>query len=39
MVIERKNYPDEFKRDAWDLVGSSPDRSLTDIAHGLRVVP
>ncbi|MET7477242.1 transposase [Streptomyces sp. NPDC005648] len=33
----RKNYPEEFKRDAVDLVRSSTDRSLTDIAHGLGI--
>jgi hypothetical protein len=35
MVAKRKNYPPEFKRDALDLVYSSKDRSLTDIARGL----
>ncbi|MFZ4296604.1 transposase [Streptomyces cinereoruber] len=33
----RKNYPEEFKRNAVDLVRSSLDRSLTDIAHGLGI--
>lgn len=36
-MAKRKNYPEEFKRDAVDLVHSSPDRSLTDIAHGLGI--
>ncbi|MEU9639526.1 transposase [Streptomyces tendae] len=36
-MAKRKNYPEEFKRDAVDLVHSSPDRTLTDIAHGLGV--
>ncbi|MEU7117252.1 transposase [Streptomyces zaomyceticus] len=36
-MAERKNYPEEFKRDAVGLVRSSPDRSLTDIAHGLGI--
>ncbi|WP_327281031.1 MULTISPECIES: transposase [unclassified Streptomyces] len=36
-MAQRKNYPEEFKRDAVDLVRSSPDRSLTDIAHGLGI--
>lgn len=36
-MAKRKNYPEEFKRDAVDLVRSSPDRSLTDIAHGLGI--
>ena len=35
MVAKRKNYPDEFKRDAVDLVLSSKDRTLTDIARSL----
>ncbi|MYS19951.1 transposase [Streptomyces sp. DvalAA-14] len=33
-MAKRKNYPEEFKRDAVDLVHSSKDRTLTDIAHG-----
>ncbi|MCX4400555.1 transposase [Streptomyces sp. NBC_01764] len=37
MVAKRKNYPEEFKRDAVDLVRSSTDRSLTDIAHSLGI--
>jgi transposase len=37
MVAKRKNYPEEFKRDAVDLVRSSADRSLTDIAHSLGI--
>ncbi|MEU5599880.1 transposase, partial [Streptomyces sp. NPDC020298] len=36
-MAKRKNYPEEFKRDAVDLVRSSTDRSLTDIAHSLGV--
>ncbi|MFF7403016.1 transposase [Streptomyces murinus] len=36
-MAKRKNYPEEFKRDAVDLARSSPDRSLTDIAHGLGI--
>ncbi|WP_405869905.1 transposase [Streptomyces zaomyceticus] len=36
-MAKRKNYPEEFKRDAVDLVRSSPERSLTDIAHGLGI--
>ncbi|MDH6222696.1 hypothetical protein [Streptomyces pseudovenezuelae] len=32
MVAKRRNFPDEFKRDAVDLVRSSKDRTLTDIA-------
>ncbi|MEU8435968.1 transposase [Streptomyces sp. NPDC029216] len=36
-MAKRKNYPEEFKRDAVDLVRSSPVRSLTDIAHGLGI--
>ncbi|MEV6332097.1 transposase [Streptomyces sp. NPDC051909] len=36
-MVQRKNYPEEFKRDAVDLVRSSPDRSRTDVAHGLGV--
>lgn len=38
-MAKRKNYPGEFKRDAVDLVRSSPDRSLADIAHGLGIHP
>ncbi|WP_329536928.1 transposase (plasmid) [Streptomyces sp. NBC_01450] len=37
MVAKRKNYPEDFKRDAVDLVRSSTDRSLTDIAHSLGI--
>lgn len=37
MVAKRKNYPEEFKQDAVDLVRSSTDRSLTDIAHSLGI--
>lgn len=37
MVAKWKNYPPEFKRDALDLVHSSKDRSLTDIARGLGI--
>jgi transposase len=37
MVAKRKNYPEEFKRDALDLVRSSKDRTLTDIAYSLGV--
>ena len=37
MVAKRKNYPPEFKRDALDLVHSSKDRSLTDIARSLGI--
>ncbi|MEU2776308.1 transposase [Streptomyces sp. NPDC001220] len=37
MVAKRRNFPDEFKRDAVDLVRSSKDRPLTDIARGLGV--
>ncbi|MFF8618568.1 hypothetical protein [Streptomyces sp. NPDC015350] len=33
-MAKRKNCPEGFKRDAADLVRSSPDRSPTDIAHG-----
>jgi hypothetical protein len=33
MVAKRRNFPDEFKRDAVDLVRSSKDRTLTDIAR------
>ncbi|MEU2426340.1 transposase [Streptomyces sp. NPDC007851] len=29
-MAKRKNYPEEFKRDAVDLVRSSKDRALTD---------
>ncbi|MFD4764671.1 transposase [Streptomyces sp. NPDC058439] len=36
-MAKRKNSPEEFERDAVDLVGSSPDRSLTDIAHSLGI--
>ncbi|MGW6692122.1 transposase [Streptomyces sp. NPDC054961] len=36
-MAKRKNYPEKFKWDAVDLVRSSPDRSLTDIAHGLGI--
>ncbi|MGW1799844.1 transposase [Streptomyces sp. NPDC001984] len=36
-MAKRKNYPEEFKRDAVDLVRSSTDRSLTDIAHSLGI--
>lgn len=32
-MAKRKNYPEEFKRDAVDLVRSSKDRTLTGIAH------
>lgn len=37
MVAKRKNYPQEFKRDAVDLVRSSKDRTLTDIARSLGI--
>ncbi|MER5802197.1 transposase [Streptomyces mirabilis] len=37
MAAKRKNYPEEFKRDAVDLVRSSKDRPLTDIASSLGV--
>lgn len=37
MVAKRRNFPDEFKRDAADLVRSSKDRTLTDIAWGLGI--
>ncbi|MGW4106028.1 transposase [Streptomyces sp. NPDC004976] len=37
MVAKRKNYPEEFKRDAVDLVRSSKDRTLTDIARSLGI--
>ncbi|MFJ5304129.1 transposase [Streptomyces sp. NPDC088350] len=37
MVAKRRNFPDEFKRDAVDLVRSSKDRTLTDIARGLGI--
>lgn len=37
MAAKRKNYPEEFKRDAVGLVRSSADRSLTDIAHSLGI--
>ncbi|MFI2433052.1 transposase [Streptomyces sp. NPDC018693] len=37
MVEKRKNYPEEFKRDAVDLVRSSKDRTLTDIARSLGI--
>ena len=37
MVAKRKNYPPEFKRDALDLVHSSKDRSVADIARGLGI--
>ena len=33
-VARRRSFPDEFKRDAVDLVRSSKDRTLTDIARG-----
>ncbi|MEU4955708.1 transposase, partial [Streptomyces lavendulae] len=36
-MAKRKNYPEECKRDTVDLVRSSPDRSVTDIAHGLGI--
>ncbi|WP_405585552.1 transposase [Streptomyces sp. NBC_01190] len=36
-MAKRKNYPEEFKRDAVDLVRSSKDRTLTDIAHSLGI--
>ncbi|MFF8717072.1 transposase [Streptomyces sp. NPDC015184] len=36
-MAKRKNFPEGFKRDAVGLVRSSPDRSLTDIAHGLGI--
>jgi transposase len=36
-VAKRKNYPEEFKRDAVDLVRSSKDRTLTDIARSLGI--
>ncbi|WP_405898257.1 transposase [Streptomyces sp. NBC_00727] len=36
-MAKRKSYPEEFKRDAVDLVRSSPDRSLTDIGQGLGI--
>jgi transposase len=36
-VAKRKNYPEEFKRDAVSLVRSSKDRSLTDIARSLGI--
>ena len=36
-MAKRKNYPEEFKRDAVDLVRSSKDRTLTDIARSLGV--
>ncbi|WLW52712.1 transposase [Streptomyces sp. YU58] len=37
MVAKRKNYPEEFKRDAVDLARSSKDRTLTDIARSLGI--
>ncbi|MFE1029281.1 transposase [Streptomyces sp. NPDC058818] len=37
MVAKRKNYPEEFRRDAVDLVRSSKDRTLTDIARSLGI--
>lgn len=36
-MAKRKNYPEEFKRDAVDLVRSSKDRTLTDIARSLGI--
>jgi transposase len=36
-VAKRKNYPEEFKRDAVDLVRSLMDRTLTDIARSLGI--
>ncbi|MFI1282159.1 transposase [Streptomyces sp. NPDC020858] len=36
-MAKRKSCPEEFKRDAVDPVCSSPDRSLTDIAHSLGI--
>ncbi|MDT7847772.1 transposase [Streptomyces justiciae] len=37
MVAKRKNFPEEFKRDAVALVRSSKDRTYTDIARGLGI--
>lgn len=37
MVAKWKNYPAEFKRDAVDLVRSSKDRTLTEIARSLGI--
>ncbi|WP_060904547.1 transposase [Streptomyces scabiei] len=37
MVAKRKNYPEEFKRDTVELVQSSKDRTLTDIARSLGI--
>ncbi|WP_328886486.1 transposase [Streptomyces sp. NBC_00316] len=34
-MAKRKNYPEEFRRDAVPLARSSKDRSLTDIARSL----
>lgn len=36
-MAKRKKYPEEFKRDAVDLVRSSKDRTLTDIARSLGI--
>lgn len=36
-MAKRKNYPEEFKRDAVALARSSKDRSLTDIARSLGI--
>ncbi|WP_399896238.1 transposase [Streptomyces sp. BBFR51] len=38
-MAKRKNFPEEFKRDAVDLVRSLRDRTLTDIARSLGIHP